>query len=1448
MKKILKSLLLLCITSTAYALDCPIPVEANVIQCKGNKKVNSIEEVNLYLTDYAVNSEGYAKNLIIDFDLELGTSDIQVSTPCKIVIKENRKILSTGSICINGKEGVRIKSNSIIRAKDIHLTSQKRVAIKHHADIKAEKVVLDSTGKGHESRVHIRHNSNISANSLTLNAYSRATLGHTSNYNITDKLILNSTNEFSAIWKGTQVQAESLLINSGNKVSFSKKVTLTSNSASISAPECTFKKADINISTIKGNCFVTGRPTAKLKVESITVNTGNEVVFDASKSKDDKGIVKYIWSFPSEEVVETKSPIYKKTFVESGIYKVTVQVVDVDGYKSSKTIKMNVEGEPSLDRDPEVYFSFNTTEDSVSLYFHQPNTNNIQSAEYHGEEGLVSAITNFKHRSEITLNNVPQGTHTLTLKVKNKTGEEFSYTHDKILVADQEDLDLARPVIDVKPIQVSPKKVLLDVRKVFDIQNNWLEFYIDWGDGNTSEGESGPIAAFFHEYNNVGTYDVTFYAMNMETELHSEITKTITVTSDEIMALPPVADMFIHQNDFAPHVTFDTNNSYSPNSEIVSVVWDHGDGSLFTGMDKKHTHFYEPGVYDVSLTVIDSVGMQSIQTQEIVIHEAGPPIISLTEYRKNDGNEVQLRFTGLDSQSQISNFKIDWGDGTVEELGTPNYNYFREKVTHTFPEYKAYTVTATLETLRGETAISTLVVDLTGIDNQAPVISGFECHENNPKEATCYLSAHDPDGSIDKIIYNFNDGTVIETTSFQGVHTYAESGAYEVHVTVIDNEGKESYGGTSITIDSYDPVAVLACSSPEKETLECDASESYDPFGYIINYEFSFDDIVISGQNSNLYVEDVSGGVKTVKLILTDNEGNTSEAISNVVVTENIYPVSDFICTSISPLTVQCESSSYDEDGEISHISYDMGDSSVIQNEHLINHRYSSAGTKSVTLKVKDNNGAESTLTKVVSVIDSTPPVALFSCSSLRAREISCDATASYDSDLNDLITYRWEYDGKVSTNKVFSDTLSQGGVYSVTLRLIDSYGKESVLSKNIEILKNLKPVSRMSELPEVINLPYSINVNSESSYDPEGKPLVYEWYINNILVSTSSILDNYSIEEEGVIEIRLDVTDVFNEKATSITNIRVNKKPIADFDCNFNDLNLTCNAENAKDTDGSIAEYQWKVNGVASNGNVVLSKLLNDYGNVLIELNVLDNDNALSKTFKKNVYVPNINLSPQAKFNYFIDDNSLVTLDASYSLEESRGVVAYRWKFDDGSILNTAEPIIQKQFGDAEKISVMLTVVDLQDRESSIDRELNLYKMSVPKPPAQDTSLLGVDSDSNGVRDDVQRYIIARIKGHNLITPVSMKIAAYTQEMLTEASDQDRLNELYKLRHDQLLCLTSIMKSAGASLLFREIQAITYNSKERLEYYMTIRGKLLDDVFIHNASLPEEKYGELCE
>ena len=153
--------------------------------------------------------------------------------------------------------------------------------------------------------------------------------------------------------------------------------------------------------------------------------------------------------------------------------------------------------------------------------------------------------------------------------------------------------------------------------------------------------------------------------------------------------------------------------------------------------------------------------------------------------------------------------------------------------------------------------------------------------------------------------------------------------------------------------------------------IQFDASGSSDPDGAIVSYEWSFGDgTTASGVRLNKRYS--SSGSYIVRLTVRDDRGATDTATKTVTVgTVNQPPQASFTFSPASPdpgdVVHFDASASSDPDGSITSYTWDFGDGTTGSGV-TADHAFPTAGTYTVTLTVRDNEGATDTESKTIQV------------------------------------------------------------------------------------------------------------------------------------------------------------------------------------------------------------------------------------------------------------------------------------------------------------------------------------------------------------------------------------------------------------------------------------------------------------------------------------------------
>src|SRR5207253_3161853 len=152
---------------------------------------------------------------------------------------------------------------------------------------------------------------------------------------------------------------------------------------------------------------------------------------------------------------------------------------------------------------------------------------------------------------------------------------------------------------------------------------------------------------------------------------------------------------------------------------------------------------------------------------------------------------------------------------------------------------------------------------------------------------------------------------------------------------------------------------------------------------------------------------------------------------------------------SCPTLTCSFTSTSSDPDGSIASYSWTFGDGGTSTAQNPL-HTYAAGGSYTVTLRVTDNQGAQSAPTSKT-VTPNQPPTAnfTFSCPTL-----TCSFTSTSSDPDGSVASYSWTFgDGGTSTAQNPSHPYGAGGSYTVTLRVTDNQGALSApTSKTVTV------------------------------------------------------------------------------------------------------------------------------------------------------------------------------------------------------------------------------------------------------------------------------------------------------------------------------------------------------------------------------------------------------------
>lgn len=284
---------------------------------------------------------------------------------------------------------------------------------------------------------------------------------------------------------------------------------------------------------------------------------------------------------------------------------------------------------------------------------------------------------------------------------------------------------------------------------------------------------------------------------------------------------------------------------------------------------------------------------------------------------------------------------------------------------------------------------------------------------------------------------------------------YKTSGDYDGSVGVDENDANLWFD----VWDNYEPPKANA--GPDQtiyagEKVNFDGSASEASAGSsIMKYEWDFEnDGVIDAEGAKTSYTYTKKGQFAAVLRVTDSLGqiNTDTCIITVL---NRAPAVSFTYTPSKPTiqdSVTFVDTSQDPDGSIVSWFWDFGDGAT-STDHSPTHKYSDKGNFTVTLTVTDNDGAQNTLTKTVTIYNIAPTASFtYSPSEPTVGEDVQFTDQSTDPE-GKLTSWLWNFgDGYTSTTKNPTHKYQTEGTYNVTLTVTDDEGLTNTTSKTLII------------------------------------------------------------------------------------------------------------------------------------------------------------------------------------------------------------------------------------------------------------------------------------------------------------------------------------------------------------------------------------------------------------
>jgi PKD repeat protein len=262
------------------------------------------------------------------------------------------------------------------------------------------------------------------------------------------------------------------------------------------------------------------------------------------------------------------------------------------------------------------------------------------------------------------------------------------------------------------------------------------------------------------------------------------------------------------------------------------------------------------------------------------------------------------------------------------------------------------------------------------------------------------------------------------------------------------------------TLPNFDLISANFDANPEQvetgEEVGFDASAAYSLMSSIQAFNWQLGDGTTKGGEkiTHSFSDD---GTYDVKLSVEDNDGNTGEKTISVTV-ENRAPDASPTVSNPEPVigeTVTFSASqSSDADGSVDAYEW-IVDGQNIGNGETLEHTFTAAGEKTVSLTVTDDDGkTDTTQLKVRAQEKNQLPEASFEVSSSEVEvgeEVLFDASKSTDDE--GIQVFAWDFgDGNADTGASVRHAFESEGDYPVELVVTDTDGERTKVSKTVTV------------------------------------------------------------------------------------------------------------------------------------------------------------------------------------------------------------------------------------------------------------------------------------------------------------------------------------------------------------------------------------------------------------
>jgi gliding motility-associated-like protein len=963
----------------------------------------------------------------------------------------------------------------------------------------------------------------------------------------------------------------------------------------------------------------------------------------------DAGLASWSWDFGTGNPAFSPNPTNQ--FVQPGRYAIRLTVTDSNGCPNERVRYLRVYEPPRADFGASD--STGCASKQVSFLDRSTSGGGIVSWQWDfGDGGNASQ----PFPTHTYLNN---GLFDVSLKVSDRFGCEDSVEKRQYI----------RLVLPMAAFGLSSRTGCTGTPIAFTDQSSSDSSIVSWlwdfGDGTTST-QTNPQ----HSYTQAGTYAVSLTVTDAKGCAQTETLPQAVVISDG----PQVSFGLSDTAGCAPLVVQFSDASSAP-AGIAAWRWNFGNGGSAASANPLRA-YNQPGAYQVSLTVTDSIGCQASLGQSL--HVYAPP---LANFSADDTLGCASHITNFldlsSSQAGLSSWQWDFGDGNGSTQQFP---------THTYLNNGTFNVGLTVTDRFG------CVAQLTRrqyIRLDAPDAAfGLSRRQGCTGADISFQDLSQTDTSIIGWLWDFGDGTTSLTPN--PTHRYIQAGSYTVSLTITDAKGCIDTEVLPQAVRISDGPAVAFTLS---DTAGCapllvqfnDASSS--PTG-LRSWQWQLGN-GSQAQGPNPSRSYGIPGRYPIRLVVTDSSGCQDSLTQQVRVyappSANFGADDSLGCAAKLVNFVDLSSAP----AGISSWTWDFGDGGNAS-QQFPSHTYLNNGSFDVKLKVTDRFGCTDSLIRR-KYINLDAPQAAFNLSQRQAcNSLNVQFTDLSQADTS-LLSWLWDFgDGSTATVPNPSHLYTQPGVYAVSLTIVDAKG-----CSNTEVLPAAVRISNGPQVDFALSdtagcAPLGVQFSDLSS-SPTGLRS-WRWDLGNGS-SAAGPGPVRAYQQPGQYLIQLVVTDSSGCQDSLSKSLQVYAPPVANFgaDDSVGCANKLVNFSDLSTSQAGITSWTWDFGDGGNANQPFPTYTYQNNGRYDVSLRVTDRFGCTDSLVRRQY----IQLSPpQAAFSLSQGQGCQGMQVAFSDLSRSdTSIVSWLWDFGDGSTSGLANP--SHRFTQAGQYPVSLTITD---------------------------------------------------------------------------------------------------------------------------------------------------------